>query len=91
MSLGKDFFFKEETDPKYFEGLVTIVREEMGQDELEKFLCKEHVDCKILEDDLPLLKVFLIPAKEQGTCYMVGKIFHTIGDGLSVLQLFSLM
>ena len=49
------------------------------------------MDCKVLEDDLPLVKVFLIPAKEEGICYMVGKIFHTVGDGLTVLQLFSLM
>ena len=70
---------------------MSIESERMDHEELEKFLSKQHEDCRLLEDNLLLVKVFLIPAKEPGICYMVGKIFHCIGDGLSALQIFSLM
>ena len=59
-----------------------------------------------ITNELPALKIWLIPAKgneekqaregEQdlkGTSelFIVAKIYHFIGDGLSVLQMFSLM
>ena len=63
----------------------------MDDDEVHEFQAKQHSIFDEIEKGLPLFKIWLVPSKDKNMIYIVSKHYHSISDGLSLLQMFSLM
>ena len=104
--IGSDFFMREVSDANKLNKVVEIIDEKLDEKEVQSFVAKRLETYEEITNELPALKIWLIPAKgneekptlgsEQdlkGTSelFIVAKFYHFTTDGLSILQMFSLM
>ena len=92
---------REITDADRLNKVVEVVGEKLDEKEVQSFVAKKLETYKEITDELPALKIWLIPAKGNGEgeqdlkgtseLFIVAKFYHFITDGSSILQMFSLM
>ena len=89
---------KETSNVDVLNGMVTIHPESLTEEGLCKFIAREHEAIEKREDPFLPIKIWLIPVDSEETTllggsaiYIVSKHYHAIADGLSILQMFSLM
>ena len=63
----------------------------MDDDEVHQFQAKQHPLFDELEQGLPLMKIWIVPGKDKDVAYIVTKHYHQLSDGMSLIQMFSLM
>ena len=73
------------------DGLVRIHLDPLDDDEVHEFQAKEHSNYSEFENGLPVFSMWIVPSKEEGMAYIVVKSLHQLSDGISLLQMFSLM
>ena len=98
--MSSDFLLKEVKAPKLLDQMVVIHDDPLNEKEIQNFIAKQQSTFIEIAKAQPVLKIWLIPSadkpakdkKDQGkSIYIVSKHYHFIADGLSILQMFSLM
>ena len=91
VQIGSEFFLQDVTDIDKLNDMVVIHGTELDQEGIQDFTAKilEH-HTEIIEQR-PALKIWLIPSKTNGQLFVVAKFYHFYADGLSIMQMVSLM
>ena len=91
---------REVTDADKLNKVVEVVGEKLDEKEVQSFVAKKLETYEEIRDELPALKIWLIPAKgskeKQGNegeqdlkgtseLFIVAKFYHFTTDGLSIL------
>ena len=71
--------------------MVKVHYQTMDDDEVHEFQAQQHTQWDEIKKGQPLFKLWLVVSKTEGAMYIVSKHYHQISDGLSLLQMFSLM
>ena len=87
---------RDVTEAEKLDSLVEIFDGEMNDKEVSTFTAKILEKHTEIIEKRPPLKIWLIPAKtddkeEKRALYIVAKFYHFWTDGLSIMQMFSLL
>ena len=71
-----NYFFQEITDKSITDKITELHTEKLDDDEVHEFLSKCLLQWHECEQGQPLIKIWIVPGKDEGTAYIGIKSYH---------------
>ena len=79
------------TDIEKLNNMVEISGSKLDQDGIADFTAKLLENHTEIIEQRPALKIWLVRSQTEGQLFVVAKFYHFYADGLSIMQMVSLM